>query len=178
MTHKEWWDSVLSWLALSYCRRDWCARHTCQQFPHQISYTSITQGGGRAQQGSHLLGRVCVCERQCCFTFLQDEVVEGGCLYVLLMLYFRLNKQNVNSRGLWPEVVRTVMRRESQAVHESNAAGLFLFTSLYVAGQVVFNFEKGKGVLCIFWIIPHGEQSTIVMLKLNYWRRHPIPPEL
>lgn len=73
-----------------------------------------------------------------------------------------------NSRGPWPEVVRTVMRRESQAVHESNAAGLFLFTSLYVAGQVVFNFEKGKGVLCIFWIIPHGEQSTIVMLKLNY----------
>lgn len=44
-----------------------------------------------------LLGRVCICERQCCFTFLQDEAVGGGCLYILLMLYFRLKKQNVQS---------------------------------------------------------------------------------
>lgn len=52
MIHKERWDSVLPLPAWSYRHRTWCARHTCQQFPHQISDTSIAQGSDRARQGS------------------------------------------------------------------------------------------------------------------------------
>lgn len=60
-----------------------------------------------------------------------------------------------NPQGPWPEVVRTVMRRESQAVHESNAAGLFLFTYLYVAGQVVFNFRKKRREFYVLFELYH-----------------------
>lgn len=75
-----------------------------------------------------------------------------------------------NPQGPWPEVVRTVMQRESQAVHESNAAGLFLFTYLYVAGQVVFNFGKIKGSFMYFlnyttWWAIHDSDSKIELLK-------------
>lgn len=62
----------------------------------QIRLVSLPwlSGGGQGWQVSRvgqcdcipLLGRMLICERQCCLTLLWDEMVEGGCLYILLTL--------------------------------------------------------------------------------------------